>query len=112
MRQELHGEVDARKFSAGNLKVARRLCAAGHHQDIVVVEQALHRNRDADFEAGAEDHALAFHLLDAPVDQMLFHLEVRDAVAKQAADAIRFLEDGRGVAGARQLLSAGQAGGT
>jgi hypothetical protein len=42
--------------------------------------------------AGAEDHALGLHLLDAAVDVRLLHLEVGDAVAQQAADAAVLLE--------------------
>ena len=50
----------------------------------------------------------AAHLLDAPVDEVLLHLEIRDAVAQQAADAVALLEHRDGVAGARQLLRGGQ----
>ena len=46
----------------------------------------------------------------APVDQMLFHLEVGDAVAQQAADPVVLLEQGDAVAGAGELLGAGHAG--
>ena len=48
--------------------------------------------------------------VDAPVDVVLLHLEVGDAVAQQAADAIVALEHGDVVTGARQLLSAGEPG--
>src|SRR3546814_18583210 len=41
-----------------------------------------------------------------------FQLEVRDAIAQQAADAIAFFEYGHGVARTRQLLRAGKPGGT
>ncbi len=37
---------------------------------------------------------LGLHLLHAPVDQMLLHLEVGNAVAQQPADAVGPLEDG------------------
>ena len=40
---------------------------------------------------------------------MFLHLEVRDAVAEQSADAIGALEDRDEMAGARELLRAGQA---
>ena len=42
---------------------------------------------------GAEGHAFGAHLLDARVDDALLHLEVGDAVAQQAADAVVALED-------------------
>ncbi len=49
------------------------------------------RYREIDTNMGIRDEldALASQLFDAPVNQMLFHLEVRNAVAQQAADAIR-----------------------
>ena len=42
----------------------------------------------------------------------LLHLEIGDAVAQQAADAVGLFEDGDGVAGARELLRGGEAGGS
>ena len=60
--------------------------------------------------AGAEGHAFGLHLLDAPVDVRLLHLEVGNAVAQQAADAVVLLEHGHLMARARQLLRGGQAG--
>ena len=46
----------------------------------------------------------------AAVDQVLLHLEVGDAVAQQAADAVGLLEQRHRMAGARELLGAGHAG--
>src|SRR5262249_31202254 len=53
---------------------------------------------------------LVLHLTQARVDVVLLHLEVRDAVAQQAADAVIALEDGDGVTRAGQLLRRGEAG--
>ena len=39
---------------------------------------------------------------------MLLHLEIRDAVAQQSADAVGLFENHDGMAGARQLLRRGQ----
>ena len=55
--------------------------------------------------------ALGAHLRDAAVDGEFLELEVGNAVAQQAADARRLLEHRDGVAGARQLLRAGEPGG-
>ena len=57
-----------------------------------------------------EGHALGFHLRDAAVDEVLLHLEVGNAVAQQAAGLGDLLVDMDVVAGARELLRAGQAG--
>ena len=56
-----------------------------------------------------EGDALGAHLLEAAVEDVLLQLEVGNAVAQQAADAVVLLEDGDGVAGAAQLLRGGQA---
>jgi hypothetical protein len=40
----------------------------------------------------------------------LLHLELGDAVAQQAADAVGALVDGDGVSGAGELLGGGEAG--
>ena len=50
------------------------------------------------------------HLLQAAVDDPLFELEVRNAVAEQAADAVVLLEEHRLVTGAIDLLRGRQAG--
>ena len=51
--------------------------------------------------------ALGFHLFDAAVDQMLFHLEVGNAVTQQTARLGVFLEKMHFVPGAAELLGAG-----
>ena len=53
---------------------------------------------------GAEHHALGPHLIDAPIDEVLFHLEVGDPVTEEPADAVVALEDGDVVTLARELL--------
>ena len=63
---------------------------------------------DADIGAVMEGHAFGFHLRDAAVDMDLFHLEVGNAVAQQAAGLGPALIDMHVVAGARELLRAGQ----
>ena len=59
---------------------------------------------------GAEDGALAAHLLEPPVEVLLLHLELGDAVAQQPADLVGALVDRDRVAGPGQLLGGGQAG--
>ena len=64
------------------------------------------------FDAGAEAGALGLHLREARLEVLLLHLEVGDAVAQQAADAVVALVDRDGVPGAGELLGGGEAGGT
>src|SRR5215469_11405114 len=59
-----------------------------------------------DVHADAKLDSLGAHLLDAAIDVMFLELEIRDAVAKQPADAVRFLEEHNVVAGSGQLLRA------
>ena len=61
---------------------------------------------------GDEFDAFGAHLIDAALDVALFHFEIWDAVAQQAADAVGFFEDGDGVSGARELLRGGEPGGS
>ncbi len=104
LRQKLHGEVNALELAAGNRQVARLLGAAAEQDRVVLSGERLDGNVDADMRVGQEGDALGAHLLDAAIDDVLFQLEVRNAVAQQAADAVVLLVDGDGVAGAAQLL--------
>ena len=110
LRQEIHREMDAVELAARHFEVARQLGAAGQRHRVESAEQRVHRDIDADLDLGAEGDALGLHLRDAAVDQVLFHLEVGDAVAQQAADAVGLFEQRHRVAGARQLLGAGEPG--
>ena len=109
MGQELHGEVDALEFAAGDLEVARLLGAAAEQNGVVVLGEVLDRHVDAHVRVGDKGDAFGAHLVDAAVDDVLFQLEVGNAVAQQAADAVGLFIDGDRVAGAAQLLRGGQA---
>src|SRR5207253_2852508 len=58
----------------------------------------------AGMDAVMKRHALGFHLRHAAVDDVLFHLEVGDAVTKQSAGLGEFFVDVDVVAGTRELL--------
>ncbi|OIQ88657.1 hypothetical protein GALL_294800 [mine drainage metagenome] len=126
LRQELHGEVDAVEFAPRNRQVARMFGAAGQQHRIELGQQLLGAaallrpvgdrgagavlGHLAHQHAGGEAHAFGLHLRDAAVDVVLLHLEVGNAVAQQAADAVVLLEHGHVMPGARQLLRGRQAG--
>ena len=57
-------------------------------------------------------HAFRLHLRDADIDDALFHLEIGNAVTQKPARLGPSLEDMHVMAGARELLRAGQPGGT
>ena len=92
-------------------QVARDRGARRDEHGVVTRAQLSPSDVLADVDVGAEPGALCLHLRDARVDVVLLHLEVRDAVAQQAADAVVALEDGDCVARARQLLGRREARG-
>ena len=55
---------------------------------IELLPQLFARDVFPDGHAGLELDALGFHLFQPTVDDPLFHFEIGDAVAQQAADAI------------------------
>ena len=110
-RQVLHREVDALELAARHRQIARLAGAAG--------QQRPRRSRDAAASTGTSTPTLtpvrnttpsASMQREPAVEDALLHLELGNAVAQQAADAIGLLEHGHGVAGAVQLIGRGEAG--
>src|SRR5436190_642636 len=102
--------MDTRELAPRYFQIAWQFGAAGQGERVVFGEQRIDADIDADLDGGAEFDTLRAHLLDAAVDQSFLHLEIGDAVAQQATDAIGLLEQAHGMPGARQLLGAGHAG--
>ena len=98
-RQVLHRLVDAGELAPGNREVAPRGGAAREH-DRVELLQVADGHVLADVRVRLELRALRLHLRDAAVEVTLLHLELGDAVAQQAADAVGPLEHGDVVTGA------------
>src|SRR5450830_1198016 len=123
-RQEVHREMHAFQLAARHGQVARLLGTTGDDDGVEVIAQVLGEDGFlrpvvdgggkvlADQGRQAELDAFRFHLLDTAVDMELLQLEVANAVAQQAAGAVRFLEHRHVVAGAGQLLRGRQAGRT
>src|SRR5574337_1095097 len=109
LRQKLHREMYAREIAPGRGQIARGLGAAGKRDRVVGLDKALAAQRDADIGVRVECAAFARQLLDAPLDDPLLELEVGDAVAQKAAGPGVFLVDVNLVAGAGELLRAGEA---
>jgi hypothetical protein len=84
--------------------------AGGDDDGVVPLAQVRRLEVDADLDARTEAGALRAHLLDTAVDVPLLHLELGDAVAQQAADAVGALVDRDGVARPGELLRGGEAG--
>ena len=110
LRQVLHRLVDAAELAPRHRQVAGHGRADRQHDGVVALAQLRAGEVGADVDAGPEDRALAPHLVQPPVEVLLLHLELGDAVAQQAADLVGALVDRDRVAGAGQLLGGGQAG--
>ncbi len=100
----LHGEMHPGEVPAGNGEVARLERARRHHHGVVTRPQLVPGDVHPDVHARAEPCSLGLHLLEPGLEMLLLHLEVRDPVAQEAADAVVPLEDGDRVAGAGELL--------
>ena len=108
-RQVLHREVDAVQLAPGGRQVTGDGRAGRDDHGVVPLAQVRRLEVAADLDARTEAGALRAHLLDTPVDVPLLHLELGDAVAEEAADAVRALVDRDRVARPRELLRGGQA---
>ena len=78
--------------------------AAREQNSVKFLAQILGGNVVADVRVRLKYHALGRHLLQAAVENMLFHLEIGYAVAQQSADAVGFLKKRHRVPRAIQLL--------
>ena len=110
LRQEIHREMDAVQLAAGHLAgraaIRRRRSARPRRSLRAATRPRSSTPTSTPVRNSTPSASICSH---AAVDQVLFHLEVGNAVAQQAADAVGLLEQRRRMAGARQLLGAGQA---
>ena len=106
--QILHGEVNSLQLAPRHGEVAGTFRAARQQQGVELAAQIFHRHVLAHVRARLEDHALLKHLVEAPVKDGFLHLEIRNAIAQQAADAIGLFEQGHRMPGAVQLLRGGK----
>ena len=109
--QVLHGEVHTGEVATGDGQFSGQGRSGRDHDRVVARAQVAPGDVLADLDAGAEARALVLHLAEAVLEVALLHLEVRDAVAQEAADAVVPLEDRDGVSGAGELLGGGESRG-
>ena len=98
------------RLAVRDREVARHGAAASEAHGVELACEVADWHGSADMDSRLELHALVRHLVDAPLDYMLFELEVGYAEAEEAADAFGALEYGHVVSGAVQLLSGGESG--
>ncbi len=113
-REEVHRLQDAGQLASTDVEVTRRGGADGEDDGVVAVHEIGAGDGSLalapDIGAGPEAGALGGHLRQAPVEVVLLHLELGDAVAEQATDGVGALVHRDGVAGTRELLRRGEPG--
>ncbi len=110
LRQEFHCEMNAGEVAPLDLEIARLFRPAGQQHGVEFAIEFLCALVDADMGAVVENHPFRFHLCDAAIDVVFFHLEVRDAVTQQATGLGLTLEHMDLMAAPRELLGGGQSG--
>ena len=109
--QVLHREVHTAELAARHRQVAWHARAGRDDDRVELRAQLVGGEVDADVDAVAELDPLGGELLDAPLDDPLLDLEVRDAEPDEPAARLVALEHRHRMAGAVQLLRARQPGG-
>src|SRR5262249_7659463 len=83
---------------------------AGEHDRVVLRKELTRVEVDADMRAVMEHDAFRLHLRNTPVDMLLLHLEIRNAVAQKTACLGPSLIDVNVVSGTGKLLCTGKTG--
>ena len=83
--------MDAIELPAWDGQVARNGRAARQYDGIELLEQVRGGNVDAHVRVGNEGDAFLRHLVNSPLHNVLFQLEVRDAETQQPADDLAAL---------------------
>src|SRR6266508_389855 len=107
-RQVLHGEVDPPELPSGDRQIAWGAGPAAEQEGVELPPELFHGDGDPHVAVDFELDALDLHLIEAPVEDALLHLELGDPVAQEPADPVLPLEDGHPVAGAVELLGRGE----
>jgi hypothetical protein len=102
--------VDAVEVTTLDRQVAPDRRSAGQHDRVEVLAQLLGGDVAPHVDAAAELGAFGLHLLDAPVDVALLHLELGDAVAQQTTGLVVTFEHDHAVPRPGQLLRGRHAG--
>ena len=100
LRQKLHREINSFEFSPRNVQVTRIFSASGQQDGVKFLTKILRGNITADVSTRLELNALRHHLLEPPVQNFFLQFEIRNAIAEQTADSVRFFKYGDRVPGA------------
>ena len=111
-REEVHGEVDALQFAAGNWQITRLGGSGGDDDGVEVLAELLGGDVGADVDVALEGDAFVFEQLHAAEDDfLLVELHVGDAIHEEATGTVGTLKDGDGVASFVELRGGAEAGG-
>ncbi|MNV39150.1 hypothetical protein D3C71_1307200 [compost metagenome] len=105
-----HGIINAIKIGTADTGRTRGFRTAAIKNRIVIGQKRLNRHIHADINAAMEGNTFTLDLLDTAIDEVLLHLEIRNAVTQQPAGLRFALEDMNLVAGAAKLLRSRHAG--
>ena len=89
-------------------KIPREACSSCKHDCVELCLELFQGDVDTDVDVRAEHHTCLIHQRQPPVQELLLHLELGDAVAQQAPNPIGLLEDGHHMSSAVQLFSSGE----
>ncbi len=112
LRQETHGLLDASQLAPRNGEIACLLRAARQKHGVIVLLKVENGDGYADIHVAMEGNALGLHLRHTTLDDVLFELEIGNAVAKQPARHRVLFIHMDVVTGSRELLGRSEAGWT
>src|SRR6202043_83658 len=92
LRQKLHREINSLEFPARNIQVARVFSASGQQDSVELLAQVLRGDISAHVGSRLKLNAFRRHLLEPPVKDFLFQLEVWNAVPEKTADPVSFFK--------------------
>jgi hypothetical protein len=98
LMQIVHRELDALKIATRNIEITWFRSSSCHKYGVKSRSKFWPGYVYPDVYTEPEACAFGFHLSNSAVNVVLLHFEIRNSVAKQAANSVIFLEDGNGVA--------------
>ena len=108
LRKKFHRKVDPFQLASRDIEISRLFRTTGEKNRVELLSQIFGGYFFPYMGICLECHPLTPHLLKTPVDKVLFHLEIWNAVAEQSADAIILLEYRNRMACTRKLLRGGE----
>src|SRR5262249_26159475 len=110
LHEKVHGEVNPVEFAPRNGELARATSPQREQHRVEARSELLQRHVGAEPDPAAKTDAFRFELREAGIEEPLLQLEVRDAIAKEAAGTRVTLEDRDLMTSAHELLRGGEPG--